>query len=61
MTDWANDIVRATAIVDPDWIQMNEEECVEWFEQLRDRGVHVPDLATSSDLWEAVQKERGVA
>ncbi len=59
--DWACDIVRTTAIVDPDWVEeeVNEEECMDWFEELRDRGVHVPELATSCDLWEAVLKERG--
>lgn len=63
VTDWATDMIRAMAILDPEWIleHLTKDDCEELFEQLRDRGVHVPDLATSSDLWEAVQKERGVA
>ena len=59
--DWALDMVRITEIVDEDWIleTMTDHECQDWFEQLRDRGIAVPELATSCDLWDAVQKERG--
>lgn len=61
--DWARDMVRVTEIVDSDWVleEMTEYECMDWFEQLRDRGIAVPELATSCDLWDAVQKERGKA
>ena len=61
--DWARDTVRVTEIVDSDWVleTMTEYECLDWFEQLRDRGITVPELATSCDLWDAVQKERGKA
>lgn len=61
--DWARDMVRVTEIMDSDWIlkTMTEHECMDWFEMLRDRGITVPKLATSTDLWDAVQKERGKA
>lgn len=61
--DWARDMVRVTEIIDSDWVleEMNEDDCMDWFEMLRDRGITVPELATSTDLWDAVQKERGKA
>lgn len=58
---WAKDMVRITEIIDSDWVldEMTELECMDWLEQLRDRGVTIPALATSSDLWTAVLEERG--
>lgn len=57
---WADDMVRVTEIVDSDWImeEMEELQSLDWFEQLRDRGVTIPRLATSQDLWDAVLKIR---
>lgn len=57
---WADDMVRVTEIVDHDWImeEMEELQSLDWFEQLRDRGVTIPRLATSQDLWDAVLKIR---
>ena len=54
--DWARDMVRVTEIVDSDWVleEMTEYECMDWFEQLRDRGIAVPELATSCDSCDAV-------
>ena len=54
--DWCRDIVNVTAIVDPDWVgeEMNEQECMDWLEQIRDRCVPIPKPVTSSDLWSAV-------
>ena len=57
---WCWEMVAVTAIVDPEWIEdgMDEHQCMDWLEQMRDRGVSVPDEATSSDLWDAVQAYR---
>lgn len=57
---WCMDMVSVTSIVDPDWIdeEMDEYQCQDWFEQLRDRGVDIPIEATSSDLWDAVEAYR---
>lgn len=57
---WCMDMVNITAIVDPDWVEseMDEYECQDWLEQIRDRGVNIPEEATSSDLWDAVEAYR---
>ena len=57
---WALNTVRTTELVDSDWVleEMTETECMEWLECMRDKGIDIPVLATSSDLWDAVQKER---
>lgn len=58
---WAMNTVRTTELVDSDWVleEMTRDECRDWFECIRDKGIDIPVLATSSDLWDAVQKERG--
>lgn len=60
---WALNTVRTTELVDSDWVleEMTRDECTEWLECMRDKGIDIPVLVTSSDLWDAVQKERGVA
>ena len=57
---WCIDMVNVTALVDPDWVEseMNEFQCRDWLEQIRDRGVDIPELVTSCDLWNAVQAYR---
>ena len=60
---WALNTVRITRLIDPEWVleEITETDCMDWLECMRDKGIDIPVLATSSDLWEAVQKERGVA
>ena len=57
---WCIDMVNVTALVDPDWVEseMDEFQCQDWLEQMRDRGIDIPEQATSSDLWDAVQAYR---
>ena len=57
---WCRDMVSVTAIVDPDWVveEMDEYQCQDWLEQMRDRGVSIPIEVTSSDLWDAVEAYR---
>ena len=57
---WCAEMVAVTSIVDPDWVEeeMNENQCMDWLEQIRDRGVSIPVEVTSSDLWDAVLKSR---
>lgn len=57
---WCMEMVKITSAVDPGGMQksMDEYECMDWFEQLRDRGVDIPIEATSSDLWDAVEAYR---
>lgn len=58
---WAMNTVKMLALLDPEWIleEMTRDECMDWIECMRDKGIDVPVLATSNDLWNAVQKERG--
>ena len=57
---WCDEMVAVTSIVDPDWVdeEMDENQCMDWLEQIRDRGVSIPVEVTSSDLWDAVLKSR---
>lgn len=57
---WCKDMVQAVAIVDPDWVglEMDEYQCQDWLEQMRDRGMYIPEAATSCDLWDAVEEYR---
>lgn len=57
---WAGNTVKMLVLLDPEWIleEMTRDECVDWLECMRDKGIDIPALATSSDLWDAVQKER---
>lgn len=57
---WAMNTVKMIALLDPEWIleEMTRDGCMDWLECMRDKGIDVPVLATSNDLWNAVQKER---
>ena len=57
---WCHDMVEVTAIIDNDWVEseMDEYQCMDWLAQMYDRGIHIPDEVTSSDLWEAVLEYR---
>ena len=57
---WCRDMVSAAEIFDPQWVMesMDEYQCQDWLEQMRDRGITIPDPVTSSDLWEAVESRR---
>ena len=57
---WALNTVRITRLIDPEWVleEITETDCRDWLECMRDKGIDIPVLVTSSDLWDAVQKER---
>lgn len=57
---WCEDMVTAAALIDSTWIleEMTQDDCREWLELMRDKGMDIPKEVTSEDLWEAVENRR---